>query len=101
MLDQKPVGTLAASAIMLHSHQHPFALQLLAKQREFKIALGETFCGVVAEPVATVPGPDRPAAVLTLWNRALEITVIERMVLYFNRKPFLARVKRWAARHRP
>src|SRR5476649_1788035 len=86
---------------MLHSHQYPFALQLLAKQCKFQIALGETFSGVVTEPVTTVPDLDRATAILALWNCAFEVTVIERMILNFDRKPFLARVKRWAARHRP
>ena len=32
MLDQQPVGALAAVAVMTHPHQHPAAVQLLAMQ---------------------------------------------------------------------
>src|ERR1039458_5605797 len=87
MLDQEPISAPAAIAVMLHPYQHPFALQLLAKQCKFKVAVGETFSGVIGKPVTAVPNFHCAATILTLRNRAFEITVIERMILDFNRKP--------------
>ena len=58
-----------------------------------RIALGD--------PVATVPQLHRAAAILSLGNGALEITILERMVLDLDRKAFVVRIERGTSRHRP
>ena len=45
VLDQQPVGTLAAVAVVLHAHQDPAAVQALALEREFQIALRQSLLG--------------------------------------------------------
>jgi hypothetical protein len=55
MLDQEPVGTLAAGAIVAHAHQHPAAMQLFALQREFQVALAKAALRIVGFPIAAVP----------------------------------------------
>jgi hypothetical protein len=47
VLDQEPVGALAAIAVALHPHQHPAAMQLFAVQGEFQVALLEPALRVV------------------------------------------------------
>src|SRR5262249_59809819 len=81
MLDQEPVGALAAVAVVSHAHQHPAAMQLVAMQVELEVALGEAARGIVRIPGAAVPQLDGPDAILTLGNRAFEIAVVELMIL--------------------
>ena len=40
-LDQQPVGALAALPVMAQAHEHPAALQLLARQGELQLALAQ------------------------------------------------------------
>ncbi|CKY75254.1 Uncharacterised protein [Mycobacterium tuberculosis] len=47
VLDQQPVGALAAVAVMLHSHQYPLAMELAAFQREFEVSFFETAFRIV------------------------------------------------------
>ena len=101
VLDQQPVGALAAAAVVLHAHQHPLALEFLTHQREFEVTLGETFRRVFGVPVAAVPDLHRAAAVLALGDGALEVAVVERMILDLHREPLLARIEGGPARHRP
>ena len=101
VLDQEPVGALAAVTVALHPHQHPAAVQFLAVQVEFQVALGEAAIGVIGFPGAAVPELHGAAAILIVGNGAFEITVIERMVLDLDRKPLVVRIERGPARHRP
>src|SRR5581483_7340723 len=87
MLDQKPVGALAAVTVMPHTHQHPASMQLVAMQAEFQITLLEPPFGIVRFPSAAVPELHRAAAILAFRNGAFEIAVVERMVLDFDGKP--------------
>ena len=101
VLDQQPVGALAAAAVVAHAHQHPTAVQLLAIQRELQVALLEAGLGSVGFPVAAVPQLHRAAAILSLGNGAFEIAVIERMILDFHREPLVVRIERGPAGDRP
>ncbi len=101
MLDQEPVGPLAPVAVVAHAHQHPAATKLVAVQREFQIALLESFFGIVRYPIATVPELHRAAAILALRNGAFEIAVIQRMIFHLHRQPLVVRIERGAARDRP
>ncbi len=101
MLDQQPVGALAAVAVAFHPHQHPAAVQLVAVQREFQVALLEAAIGIVGFPGAAIPQHDGAAAILVVGNGAFEIAIVQRMILDLDREPFVARIERWPPRHRP
>src|SRR6185437_8900930 len=80
MLDQEPVGAIAAIAVVAHAHQHPASLQLVAIEAELEIALLETRGGIDRFPIAAIPQLHRAAAILPLRDRAFEIAIVERMV---------------------
>ncbi len=104
MFDQQPIGSLAAELIAMHTHQHPTAFELCAFQREFKVACKEGLVrglGALGSPEAAVPQHDRAAAVLALRDRALEITVVERMILDFHGQTFVGGIQRRSAGNRP
>ena len=92
MLDQQPVGALAAAASTLlavpfHAHQHPAAMQALAFEDELEVALLQAFMRIaLRRPVAAVPQLHRAAAILAFRNGALEVAVVERMVLDLDRQ---------------
>ncbi len=52
-------------------------------------------------PIAAIPELYRTAAILTFWNSAFEIAVIEWMVLDFDREPLVVGIERRAARDSP
>ena len=104
MFDQQPVGSLATRPIVLHSHEHPTAVQSLALQRELQVAFGQGLLRrrvALGLPIAAIPELDGPAAILALRDRALEIAIIQRVILDFDRQPLVVRIERWASRHRP
>ncbi|MGY3587190.1 hypothetical protein ACVIF9_005867 [Bradyrhizobium sp. USDA 4350] len=101
MLDQQPVGALAAEAVVLHPHQHPAAVQLVTVQRELQVALLEAALGIVGFPGAAIPELHRAAAILVFRNGAFEVAIVERMILDLDRQPLVMRVERGPARHRP
>ena len=101
MLDQQPVGAFAAAAVVTHPHQHPAAMQLLAVEREFEIALLEAALGIVAAPGAAIPQLHGAAAILAFWNRAFEVAIVERMVFDLDGEALVFRIERGAAGHRP
>src|SRR6266850_3084076 len=101
MLDQQPVGPLAAIAVVAHAHQHPTAMKLVAMQRKFQIALLEAPLRVVGFPIAAVPELHGAAAILVLWNGAFEIAVVQWMIFHLHRQPLVMRIQRGAARDRP
>lgn len=48
MLDQQPVGALAAAiTVVAYAHQHPASVQLIAMKGKFQIALLEATLGVI------------------------------------------------------
>ena len=75
-------------------HQHPAAMELLAVQREFQVALFKTLFGIVAVPGAAIPELHGAAAVLALRDVAFEIAVIERVILDLDRQPLVVGVER-------
>ncbi len=101
VLDQEPVGALAACAVVAHPHQHPAAMQLVAMQGEFQVAFLEALFGIVGFPITTVPELHGAAAILALRNRAFEIAVVERMVLDLDRQPLVVRIERGPPGHGP
>ncbi len=101
VLDQQPIGPFSPIAIPAHPHQHPTAVQLVAVQREFQVALLESFFGIVGLPIAAIPELHRAAAVLALRYGAFEIAVVERMILHLDGQPLVARIERRTLGHRP
>ena len=101
VLDQKPVEALAAGAVVFHPHQHPFAVQLLAFQREFEVAFLEALLGIVREPVAAIPDHHSAAAILAFRDRAFKVAIVERVILDFDREALVLRIERRTARHGP
>ena len=53
MLDQQPVGALAAIAIALHAHEHPAALQALAVEHELQLALAAAAPRPISSPTGS------------------------------------------------
>ena len=101
VLDQEPVGALAAVAVALHPHQHPAAVQLVAVQGEFQVALLEAALGIIGFPGAAIPQHDGAAAILVVRNGAFEIAVIERVILDLDRQPLVMRIERGPLGDRP
>ncbi|MHC2386025.1 hypothetical protein ACVIHB_000841 [Bradyrhizobium liaoningense] len=101
MLDQEPVGALAAGAVVAHAHQDPASMQLLAVQGELQIALLEAGFRIIRFPRAAVPQHHRAAAILPFRNRAFEIAIVERMVFHLDRQPLVVRIEGGSFRHRP
>src|ERR1700732_3693392 len=101
MFDQEPIGALSTVAVVAHAYQHPAAVQLVAAQREFQVALLEPLLGIVGFPIAAVPELHGAATILVLGNGAFEIAVIKRMVFDFHCQPLVARIERGPPGDRP
>src|SRR5262249_12973123 len=100
---QHPRLSLFAGARFKAEH-HPFALHPLAFEREVEVTLLNRLSRVLArrgDPAADVPQHDRAATIFTPGNCALEIAVIERMVLGPHREALLVRIEARALRNRP
>ena len=87
------------------AHQHEPAAQLLAVQVDVQLAVGHgagrgssVSCG---SQVPGVPHDDVAAAVLAARDHALEVEVLERVVLDVERRPPDRRVEGRTLRHRP
>ena len=77
-------------------------MQALAGQDELDFAVPKTLVWVNERlPGAAVPGLDRPGAVVAFRDAALEIGVVQRMVLDMHRDPFVGGVEGGAFADRP
>src|SRR5262245_54049058 len=100
VFDQKPVVAAAAVALAIlpHAHQHPAALELLARKGEFQLALAKGLFRfdpiVLRRPEATIPYHDGATAILSLRNRPFKVTIVERMILDLDSQAAIARAKR-------
>ena len=103
LLDQQPVLAVAAAMLAGHLHQCPSAMQFLAVEREFEIALGigGFRVGIERGPDAAIPDQRGAGAVLPARNDALEPAIFERVVFDMNRQALLARIEARPFRHRP
>ncbi len=104
MFDQQPVGALAAEAVALHAYQNPAAAEPLSGENEFEIAFLQRFFGrriAFRSPKAAIPQHHRAAAILALGNRALEIAIVERVILHLDGETLVVGIERGTARHRP
>lgn len=98
MLDQQPIGALAALAIVAHAHKHEAAVQALAFEGELEVALGKRLFRALLSlrlPIAAIPQHDRAAAILAFRNRAFEVAIIERMILDLDGQALVVRIERW------
>ena len=82
----------------MRRHERPASLQPLAVQPN-----GQPAVLLLLEELvrAAVPDLDRARAVLALRDLALELRVLERVVLDVDGEVLLARLERHALRHRP
>src|SRR2546426_7348870 len=87
LLDEEPCGPCRGPAP--GAHEDPRAAQLLAVERELDLALAEcrVHVGTLRCPRAAIPDHHGPCAVLALRDHALEVGVLERMVLDPDREP--------------
>ena len=109
VLDQQPrlavLGRLLAGPPRppaLGAHEHPGAFQLEAVERHLEIALGQRRVDVVdlGRPRAAIPQHHHAGAV-ALRDHALELAVLDRVILDVHRQPLVGGVDRRALRHRP
>ena len=102
-LEQQPVVGLAAGAgLGLQAHQVEAAVQALAVQDEGQFALLHALVGVVDRlPGAAVPGLHRAGAVLAVRDGALEVGIVDRVVLDMRRDVLDGGIERRALAHRP
>ena len=101
------LATVAAAAARARiaaagPHEHPRSLQLVAVQRELQVALLQRRVDVVdfGRPRAAVP-EHHDAGAVAFGNDALELAVLERMILDVHRQPLGLRIERRPLRHRP
>jgi hypothetical protein len=90
--------------VALYAHDHPTAVQPIAFDFEFQLALSQLlFGGQLADgpPESTIPELDRASAVLPFGNRAFEVAVIERMIFNLDGEALVLWVQRRAARDGP
>ena len=106
MLDEKPVLALAEIAVpALHAHEHPAAPELFASDGEFELALPQGRTDVrgllVGHPEPAIPEHYRAATVFAFGNRSLEIPIVERMVLDFDRQALVSGIAGRPLGYRP
>jgi hypothetical protein len=79
-------------------------VQPLAFEGELEVALGEALLrrhGAFGHPVAAVPELDRAATILPFGDGALEVAIVERMILDLHREPPVVGIERWSLGDRP
>src|SRR5262245_43841726 len=106
VFDEKPVIPVAAAtlAILTHAHQHPAALQLLAREGEFQLALAQSLFRIntfFRHPEAPVPQHDGAATIFALRNRAFKVAVVEWMILDLDGQAPIAWIERRPLRDGP
>src|SRR5579871_3928200 len=100
-LDEEPwLGLLPAPRP--HADQMPFAFEARTFELKREMPFGEPLVGIAfRNPTAVIPHNHRAAAVLAFGDVALEVEVLDRVVLGAHREPLLAEREAWAARDCP
>jgi hypothetical protein len=97
LLDEEPL--LLA---LLDLYERPAAVQLEPFQIEQKLAFRETFARIAdGGPPAAVPHDDTARSVVAGRNDALEVAVLQRMILDVHGEPLVGRVERRSLGHGP
>ena len=105
--DQEPVVLVIAG--MLHPDQGVAAADLVAFEEDLDFAVldgaghGRRMLRVVGDVAVCPPVPDdHPSGpILALGNHALEVAVVERVVLDLDGQPAVRGIGGWSPRHRP
>ena len=102
-LDQQPVVlTAALTGTRLQAHQRKAPVQPLAVEHEPKLALAHALVGIVQRlPCAAIPQLHRAGAILAVGYDALEIGIVQRMVLDVRSDPLVGGIERRPFAHRP
>ncbi len=101
LLDEQP-ALAALVGSRLEAHENPAALELVAVELELEVALGKTGVRVGDRlPRPAVPHDHLAGAVLAGGDDALEVGVVERVVLDAHRQALVARVERGPLGYRP
>src|SRR5581483_5992336 len=103
MLDEEPARLLAGARVS-QPHQHPAAAQPLTGENQLELARCQSLLGsafTLRLPIAPVPDLHRSAAILSLWDRPLEVAVFQRVILDLDRQTLVRRVERRSAGDRP
>ena len=102
LLDQHPLFRGVAAALALEAEQVPGAAQLVAAQLEVELAAAHPLLRILERhPQAAVPDDHGTGAVVAFGDHALEVGVLDRMVLDFHRQALLVDVVRRPLRHGP
>ena len=86
------------------TNEHKTFIQALAIQHGFEIPILQSLLsGLVALglPIAAIPQHDRTAATLPFRDRALEIAVVEQVVLDFDGELLVMWIARWSLGYGP
>ncbi len=103
MLDQQPLGSLAAGTARFYMRKHKAAVQLFAMEIELEVALFEHLVGIAAHrfPCAQVPDHDSSCAVVAFGDGAFEIEVGNGMILHLHGETFVSGIERRALGNGP
>src|SRR5690242_19947708 len=104
MLDQQPTPALprCARPASAGANQHPRAFQLHALQTELQLALLKRLIDIIdfGQPGSLVPHHDDSGAI-SLRNNALEVCIIQGMVLNPHRQAFVGWIEGWTLGNGP
>ncbi len=99
LLEQQPVAVLAR-----HAREGPAPAHLVAEDLHLELAareLIERLLRLARAVPAVVPHDDRARSVVAGGDDALEVAVLDRVILDVHREPLLLRVPRRSLGHRP
>jgi len=97
VFDQQPAAIAAAAragVAAARAHEHPRAFQLVTVQRELEVALLQRRVHIVhlRLPCAAVP-QHHDAGTVAFGNHALELAVLDRVILDLHREPLRLRIE--------
>ncbi len=101
LLDEQPLLALRPGATA-GAHQREGPAQLVALELEEQLPSPEPLVDVLQRrPAPAIPHDHRPGAVVPLGDHALEVRVLDRVVLHVDREALHRRVEGGPLRHRP
>src|SRR5688500_17678736 len=95
LLDQEPIALA-----LLDLHQRPLPFELVTLELEEELPLLQTLPPILeGHPFPAVPDDDGTRPVVPLGDHALEVTVLDRMILYSHRQALVVLIIGRAPRH--